>query len=184
MPGGNKPKFSDIEIKRTVTGRPLVFIKDNASRNGSSDFLVSISHTQGVAASLVCNKQDCKGIGIDIEKIEERDNSLLNIAFTAQEIQKLQEAFARGNGKAGKANEIFEDNVARYWSVKEATMKALGVGVNIDLKDFEVTDIGVYNSVIKLNNEAQKRFELLEGNNLKVESTRIEEFMISIACLY
>ncbi|MFH0974432.1 MAG: 4'-phosphopantetheinyl transferase superfamily protein [Spirochaetota bacterium] len=179
--GKEHPVFKDIEIKRTVTGRPLVFIKDGSSPNGSSEYHVSISHTEGVAASLVSNKMDCKGIGIDIERIEERDTSLLNVAFTEQEISKLLKNFS---GQNGNTKIIFENNVAKYWSIKEAVMKCMGVGVNIDLKDIEITVSGDYNSVVSLKNEAQSRFELLKGSDLKIESTKIEKFMISIACLY
>jgi phosphopantetheine--protein transferase-like protein len=175
------PVFKDIEIKRTVTGRPLVFIKDGLSPNGSSEYHVSISHTEGVAASLVSNKMDCKGIGIDIEKIEERDNSLLNVAFTEQEISKLIKSVSE---QSGNAKIIFEKNIAKFWSIKEAVMKCMGVGVNIDLKDIEVVDSGDYNSVVNLKNEAQNRFDLLKGTDLKIESTKIENFMVSIACLY
>ena len=173
------PAFKDIEIRRTVTGRPIVFIKDDTSRNGSSEFYVSLSHTQGVAASLVSNKRDSKGIGIDIEKIEPRDRSLLNVAFTNQEIQNLEEK-SQGNGN-GK---ILLEDIAKYWSIKEAVMKAMGVGVNIDLKDIEVTDTQVYTSSVELKNDALARYDLLKGSDLKVETTKIEDFMISIACLY
>ena len=173
--------FKHIEIKRTVTGRPMVFIKDGASRNGASDFNISISHTEGVAASLVSNKNDCKGIGIDIEKIEERDHSLLDVAFTGHEIDKLRQRAVSMNGQAD-AN--FLEGVARYWSIKEAVMKCMGVGVNIDLKDIEVTGTDEYYAVIKLKNDATARYSLLNGADIKVESTKIENFMVSIACLY
>lgn len=177
----NNVRFSDIEIRRTVTGRPMVFIKDGSSRNGLSDFLISISHTQGVAASLACHKSACKGIGIDIEKIESKDDSLLDVAFTDNEIRLLEEYRIKGNGRG---HAMFEENLARFWSIKEAAMKSMGVGVNIDLKDIEVSDIESYSSIVELKNEAQSRFSLLEGAGLKVESTKIEKFMISIACLY
>jgi phosphopantetheine--protein transferase-like protein len=184
--GIEHPPFKDIEIKRTVTGRPAVFIKNgasgkDASRNGTSDYYVSISHTEGVAASLVSNKMDCKGIGIDIEKIEERDSSLFNVAFTDFEIDSLMKKVSRLNGDG---NKLLTEEIARYWSIKEAIMKAMGVGVNIDLKDIEVKDIEGYSAAINLKNEALDRYNLLKGADIKAESTKIEEFMISIACLY
>ncbi len=170
--------YKDIEIRRTVTGRPIVLISDDSSLNKSADFYISISHTDGVAASLVSNKFECKGIGIDIEKIEERDSSLFNVAFTDNEVIKLSQS----TGSIKDKSDIEE--VARYWSIKEAVMKSLGVGVNIDLKDIEVVNTQDYAATVTLKNEAMGRFVLLEGTGLKVESTKIEEFMISIACLY
>ena len=68
--------------------------------------------------------------------------------------------------------------------IKEAVMKSMGVGVNVDLKDIEVVKTQDYEAIVSLKNEAMDRFLLLEGKDLKVESTKIEEFMISIACLY
>jgi phosphopantetheine--protein transferase-like protein len=179
--GTEHPPFKDIEIKRTVTGRPAVFIKNDSSGKGTSDYFVSISHTEGVAASLVSNKTDCKGIGIDIEKIEQRDNSLFNVAFTDIEIESLKHKVSRQNGNG---DQLLAEEIARYWSIKEAVMKAMGVGVNIDLKDIEVKYTEGYSAVINLKNEALDRYNLLKGADIKAESTKIEEFMISIACLY
>ncbi len=177
----NSLQFSDIEIKRTVTGRPLVFIKDGSSQNGSSEYLISLSHTEGVAASLVCNKNDCKGIGIDIEKIEKRDNSLLDVAFSEEEIAKLKQIII---DDPNSSNSRLDEEVSRCWSTKEAVMKSMGVGVNIDLKDIEVVDIGSFQPRIRLKNEARDRYELLKGDDVEVESARIDRFMVSIACMY
>jgi holo-[acyl-carrier protein] synthase len=178
--GTEHPPFNDIEIRRTVTGRPVVFIKDGASKNGTSDYYVSISHTEGVAASLVSSKMDCKGIGIDIEKIEERDKSLFNVAFTDLEIEKLKQKISNQSCNG----DLLDEEIARYWSIKEAVMKSMGVGVNIDLKDIEIKDTDGYSARVNLRNDAQDRYTLLKGTDLKVESTKIEQFMISIACLY
>ena len=177
----NSFMFHDIEIKRTVTGRPLVFVKDGSSNNGSSDFLVSISHTNGVAASLVCNKNDSKGIGIDIEKIEKRDDSLLDVAFTTNEIRRLKQIAMKENGKADSK---FVEEISRAWSIKEAVLKSMGVGVNIDLKDIEILEMGSFKPIINLKGGAQERYNLLEGEDIQVEAAKIENFMVSIACLY
>lgn len=173
-------QFGDIEIKRTVTGRPLVFIKDG-SRNGSNDYLISLSHTDRVAASIVCNKDECKGIGIDIEKIEKRDNTLLNVAFTEDEIIKLKQ---RSLDRTNKTLSLFDYQLNRLWSIKEAVLKSMGVGVNIDLKDVEIVDICSGETSIILKNEAKDRYELLEGQDLKVESYMIDNYMVAISCLY
>jgi holo-[acyl-carrier protein] synthase len=179
--GFEHPPFKDIEIKRTVTGRPIVRIKDGVSGNVTSDYYVSISHTEGVAASLVSNKMDCKGIGIDIEKIEERDSSLFSVAFTDMEIGMLKQKISNQNSKG---NHLLEEEIARYWSIKEAVMKSMGVGVNIDLKDIEIKYTEGYSAEVNLRNEALERYNLLKGTDIKAESTKIEGFMISIACLY
>ena len=177
----NSLKFNDIEIKRTVTGRPLVFIKDGTSENGTSDFWVSISHTAGVAASLVCRKKACKGIGIDIEIIEKRDDSLLGIAFIEEEVRRLRSIAAKENGRG----EIrFIEEISRAWSIKEAVMKSMGVGVNIDLKDIEVLNIGNFAADVALRNGALGRFKLLNGEEIQVEAAKIDNFMVAIACLY
>lgn len=177
----NSFRFNEIEIKRTVTGRPLVFIKDGLSKNGSSDFWVSISHTSGVAASLVCNKEDCKGIGIDIEIIEERDMSLLDVAFNDDEIETIKRIAMKENGRSGIR---FTEEISKAWSIKEAVMKSMGVGVNIDLKDIRVKEMGHFIADVELSSGASDRYKLLEGKDIQVEAARIEGFMVSIACLY
>ncbi len=177
----NSLRFNDIEIKRTVTGRPVVFIKDGSSENGSSDFWVSISHTSGVAASLVCRKKECRGIGIDIEIIERRDNSLLDVAFISEEVKRLRAIAAKENGR-GEAR--FIEEISRAWSIKEAVMKSMGVGVNIDLKDIEILDMGNFVAEVALKNGALDRFNLLNGEEIQVEAARIDKFMVAIACLY
>ena len=179
--GIDHPPFKDIEIRRTVTGRPAVFLKDGVSKNGSSDYFVSISHTEGLSASLVSSKLDCKGIGIDVEKIENRDGSLINVAFTDFEKEMLHKKFS---GQSGKADELIDEEVSRLWSIKEAVMKSMGVGVNIDLKSIEVAHIDGYSAEVNLKNDAHERYSLLKGTDLKVESTKIDRYMISIACLY
>ncbi len=178
----NFPFYKDVEIRRTVTGKPVVFIKDGKSRHGSSDYYVSISHTQEVAAAFVTAKYGCKGIGIDIEKIEERHSSFLDIAFTEYEIKKLKDT-AKETGSSNE-NDKYQEEIARYWTIKEAVMKSMGIGVNIDIKDIEVVEAGSQTARVELKNEAMKRFKLLEGYEIKVEYARSEGFVISLACLF
>ena len=51
-------------------------------------------------------------------------------------------------------------------------------------RDIEVVDIGSFQSRIRLKNEAIDRYELLKGDDIEVESAKIDKFMVSIACLY
>lgn len=167
--------FNNIEIKRTVTGRPLVFIN-----KASTDLLISITHTEGVAASYVCNKKEFKGIGIDIEKIDKRDKSIIDIAFTTDEIAKFENI-----SENSQYERLYED-ITKLWSIKEAVLKSLGVGVNIDLKNIEVVNSNSNDNgtEVRLRDEAKKRFELLGGEGIKVESFQIDEYMTAISWLY
>jgi phosphopantetheine--protein transferase-like protein len=179
---GCLPGYKDIEIRRTVTGKPALFIKDGKSRNGSSDYHISISHTQEVAAAFTTRKHDCKDIGIDIEKIEERHSSFLDVAFTENEIRKLNDILKRkGNNED---QDKYQEEIARFWTIKESVMKCMGVGVNIDLKDIEVSDSQLHTAQVNLKNDAIKRFKLLKGNEIKVQHVRIEGFVVSLAWLF
>jgi len=81
---------------------------------------LSISHKAGIAVALAAHRQGSRGIGIDVEIIEPKENGFETLAFLPEEINELQKS--AGSNK--------EKRVIQFWSAKEAVGKALGLGLS------------------------------------------------------
>ncbi|OGR38589.1 MAG: hypothetical protein A2X29_08265 [Elusimicrobia bacterium GWA2_64_40] len=93
---------ADFEISMDKLGRP--------SCGGA---LVSITHSNGWAAAAM--KPGCSFLGLDLEKIEERHRAWYSDYFHPQELPRHDPSEA-----------------TRLWTVKEALLKALGLGLMAD----------------------------------------------------
>ncbi|MFT3695513.1 MAG: beta-ketoacyl synthase N-terminal-like domain-containing protein [Kofleriaceae bacterium] len=98
----------EVQVTNAPSGQPLV-----------DGLHVSVSHKDDRAVAIVDAE---RAVGIDLEKIEPRTPSFLDIAFT-----KAERAFA-----------TTDEAYARLWAAKEAVAKALGTGMT-DPKKFEVS---------------------------------------------
>jgi phosphopantetheine--protein transferase-like protein len=164
--------YPGIEIRRTRTGAPRVFFNDTPAR-----VRVSISHSPLFAASAACGGEDYRGIGIDLEIIEPRDESLMNVAFRETEISAMRE-------RAEKKCANIDAEVTRYWSLKEAALKSMGAGLNFDLKDIEIVERGDGAVQLLLENGVKERFERLGSQRIDVTSYPINGHVLSVACLH
>jgi acyl transferase domain-containing protein/phosphopantetheinyl transferase len=86
---------------------------------GAQPYL-SISHKAGIAVALAAHRQASRGIGIDVEIIEPKENGFETLAFLPDEINESKKA--AGSNK--------EKRVIQFWSAKEAVGKALGLGLS------------------------------------------------------
>lgn len=107
---GHKEKF---EIKKGKDGKPFVSV---------NNFHFNISHS----GSLVALVYDEKPIGIDIEKVVNRDISLANRFFTDEERKYI-------NNSKDKLESFY-----KIWTLKESYVKALGKGLKKDLASFSI----------------------------------------------
>ncbi|MCK5303952.1 MAG: polyketide synthase dehydratase domain-containing protein, partial [Candidatus Heimdallarchaeota archaeon] len=114
----NPEVFGKIEIRKTAKGQPYIY---NLKDKKKSDLFISISHSENYALAAIGSKP----LGIDIEKIEDRNESFYKEAFTERE-----------RGTISNDKELG----TVYWTIKEAVSKALGEGLNISLHDIEITD--------------------------------------------
>lgn len=104
------------EIAYTEYGRPYLSIPLNFSIS-HSDILVYCGITQHVR------------IGVDVEKIRDIDICEFDDQFNDWELQAI-------NGASDKYKEFF-----RYWTIKEALVKADGRGLSLDLKNIKVDNV-------------------------------------------
>ncbi len=135
-------EYTDIEIKKTPKGQPYFY---NRITKEKSNWKLSISHSHDFAIAAVSEQP----IGVDIEKIEERKESFYREAFTPKEQQNITNDMKKGT---------------TYWTAKEAVSKALGEGLNVNLKDIEITE--------------EKEGKLIA--NIKDKTTKINEKVIHV----
>jgi phosphopantetheine--protein transferase-like protein len=114
---------AEITIVHDSAGRPF------AHGPFPEPLLVSISHTAGYGAAMVLPREGDDGVGIDVEKIEERESLFESTALTAAERQLLS-LVATADDRAGW--------LTRFWAAKEAVSKAVGTGLQGRPQDFVV----------------------------------------------
>ena len=113
---------SDWSFVTNRYGRPFI-----AASAIARTIYFSLSHTEGCVA---CAVSDCEAVGIDVEKTQER-RSLFTIArsnFSPEEIDAL-----RSVPPSDLVDRFFD-----YWTLKEAYLKARGVGLNFPLNQLSI----------------------------------------------
>ncbi len=155
----NDPEvFGKIEIRKTVKGQPYIYILKDKKK---SDLFISISHSENYALAVIGSIP----LGVDIEKIEERNESFYKEAFTERERSTISNE--KGLGTV-------------YWTIKEAVSKALGEGLNISLHDIEITDNQKNNCYeVKLSDRVDTTFSKDSGL-FKIDNQRSRNYSISL----
>lgn len=108
------------QFEKNAYGRPHI-----ASHQGHGDLLFNISHTEGLIAIAFAISRD---IGVDVER-SDRDSDVVQLAdryFSPKEVEDLH-AIAQDQQK---------DRFFDYWTLKEAYIKARGMGLSIPLNKF------------------------------------------------
>src|SRR5690554_2367316 len=108
------PKIDLSILKYNQFGRPYI------SKN--LDF--NISHSKTLVACAINMKGD---VGLDVEKISPIDKTDFYDCWTPKEMEEIY--------KDSKDYHTFY----KYWTKKEALVKAVGNGLNIPLKDIEIS---------------------------------------------
>ena len=173
---GKNLRFNDIEIMRTDTGAPSVHVDDK-----QSDLLISISHSGTCAVSIVSGEMNYRGIGIDIEHIEKRDISFLDLVFNDGEIAKLE---IENKCDSGEFDTGLNENITRCWTIKEAILKSLGLGLNVDLKDIDIIEPDTSNLHFEIKDEVKSKYDQLKAAYIKVDTFKMDEYVVSISRIH
>ena len=116
---GHGPVFPiEVEIDAEESGRPRV------RSEHAPDLRISIAGKPGVSAAIVAQGRE---VGIDVERIEPRDRSFEDLAFTPTE-------------RAMLPAEERDEWVARFWAAKEAAAKARGTGLEGNPKSVTISE--------------------------------------------
>ncbi|HSI04689.1 MAG TPA: SDR family NAD(P)-dependent oxidoreductase, partial [Myxococcota bacterium] len=146
--------YSAINIVPDELGAPQVSIA--GEKAGTQR--ISISHSAGCAAAMLSVEPGVRP-GIDVESVEARDPSFIRDYFTDAE-----RAAANGRDPAHLFTAV--------WAVKEAVVKALGIGARVDLREIEAVprmSAGSETWHVTLSGEALQRAELLGAGTPRVE---------------
>lgn len=111
---------ADIEFAEEEFGRPFL-VPDSPSVP-----LFNLSHTDGLAALAI--SYDVR-VGVDIETIQPLRDDEMEWPLSPAERETL--------GKAPEAER--HDVFFRFWTLKEAFIKAVGKGVSLPLEDFDMS---------------------------------------------
>jgi 4'-phosphopantetheinyl transferase len=128
---GRACSWADLDVARTAAGAPALFLRDSTGGWAPLPMLVSISHSHdhAVAAAIWPRPEDdaraVSGLGVDLEWIESRDPAFVSDFLTGEE----RNLCARFTGVEREAR------VTAVWSGKEATLKALGLGLRVDTRE-------------------------------------------------
>ncbi len=119
--------LNSIHVKQNGGGKPLAeIVSEEASRPLGE---LSISHSNGLAIAHASFPGRLVGLGVDVEKIEERPEAWVDDYFDEREI-----ALARTKGSLWT-------ELTKFWSLKEAFLKAVGTGLRCDLKDLRIVNL-------------------------------------------
>ena len=104
-------------------GKPRIDASDASAR-----LSFNLSHTRGHVAVAVALDRE---VGVDVERVapSRADEEVARQLFAPAEFADFQE-----EPEAGRAEAFFD-----YWTLKEAYIKAVGLGVALPLKDFAFT---------------------------------------------
>lgn len=116
--------FAELEIRSTASWAPQAFICGKPAA-----VVISLSHRQNVAMCAVAPSG--VALGCDLELVEARSQAFVEDCFTREEIWLLSR---------------FADNrrcriTALLWSAKESALKALGLGLQMDVRSLAVAGL-------------------------------------------
>lgn len=109
-------KFDDYQLEYTDYHKPF-FI--------NSDLKFNISHSGNLVVCAISKELE---VGIDVEFINDINIEIFQNQMTVGELEKI-------NNVEDSNNAFYE-----YWTKKEAVVKALGKGLSIPLKSFEIVE--------------------------------------------
>jgi 4'-phosphopantetheinyl transferase len=104
---------SDWQFSIDTHGKPSIDSNDLRLR----DLSFSISHTRGFVACAITKKVP---IGIDVEQVDQspKMQEIADRYLTAEEVQRLRNC----------SNEVRNVRLLEFWTLKEAFLKAVGIG--------------------------------------------------------
>jgi 3-oxoacyl-(acyl-carrier-protein) synthase/NAD(P)-dependent dehydrogenase (short-subunit alcohol dehydrogenase family)/phosphopantetheinyl transferase (holo-ACP synthase) len=164
---GERLDLTDVAIGKDEHGAPYVQLRGGA-REALGDLPLpnlTLTHAEGVAIVGLAGPGPAARVGVDLEAIEERDDSFAENYLTDHE-RTLDLTNAEG--------ETADDSTTwtALWSIKEAVSKALGLGLKLALSELHVDALGRHNGRIvadvTLEGRAEETYEALDGDELEV----------------
>ena len=118
-------KYGLRKINKAYLDKELHYSKYNKPYLLNSEVRFNISHSGDI---VVCAITDSNDIGIDIEKIYEINVNDFKSQLTAAEWKQL------------KSSDNTKNTFFKYWTKKEAVIKANGMGLSLPLNSFDIVN--------------------------------------------
>ena len=147
-----------FQIVNAESGEPMV-----ESIDGEPMPRVSISHRDGEAVAVASSTGRT---GIDLEVVESHPPSFAKTWFRTSE-----QGWAQGDAQKESA----------VWAVKEAVLKALGMGMALDPREVEVLGIADGQADVRLWGEVLARHASLGGGDLRISVENDRAMVVVIA---
>jgi acyl transferase domain-containing protein/phosphopantetheinyl transferase len=141
-------------IENDEKGQPVV----KKIPEGLAPPKLSIAHSEDRAVAIVHRN----AVGIDIERIADRDERFLETFATRQERERLADFVGSEDRNAW---------ITRLWCAKEATGKMIGTGVEPSPQQFEATDVNGNGAISILHHPT--------GSTVSVKTTQESDFIIA-----
>ena len=122
---GHDTLLNEIVLRNDKSGKPVC---------NCQGVHISISHRESMAVAAIADQTRWDGIGIDLEVIEPKEPAMWEQFFTLGE-QELALKMARERGV--EESTYF----SHLWAIKEAVLKALGLGLRVDSRQVEIVDL-------------------------------------------
>jgi|SRR3990172_3866378 len=114
---GNVPEPGELIVRKLQDGRPCLESHDQ--------LFCSIAHSRGWAIGAISARR----IGVDVERVRPHQRSLLGYIADPEEVDHIRDYFDHGT-----------DEITIIWTIKESVMKGLGLGLQMNPRQFRITD--------------------------------------------
>lgn len=153
---GTEVPLAAIAIEREPSGAPLVRI-NGAPVPELGPGQLSLSHSHGVAVAALSPTPGTR-IGVDLERIEPRAAGFVADFLSDDECRQV-----------ARAGDSRDRVVTTLWSAKEAALKALGTGLDVDTRRVRVSlgdEAEPWRSLTVIAPAADRAGVVLEGSSL------------------
>ena len=156
--GNGHKKETAVKIIANALGKPTAYFSDSPDSEFAA---LTLSHSNGLVMVSAAMSKSFHGLGVDIEKVEDRSASWAQDYFSDSEIE------------LANCSDDRTRCLTRIWSLKEASLKALGVGLRYDLKDVVVVSLDeTGRASLEFRNEVAG---VLSDNGLQSIEARVED---------
>lgn len=137
---------NNIQYRYNKNGKPYL---------DGNDLFFNISHSKDYVVCIISNEE----VGIDIQKIGDINLEIANRCFLKKESDRIKKL----DNHIDKLEQFY-----RLWTLKEAYIKALGVGMECKLDSFDVFDTNIGYKFKELSNFNGYKCAICAKSNLDI----------------
>jgi phosphopantetheinyl transferase (holo-ACP synthase) len=166
----------NIEIAKDDNGAPHVRLHGDFPEIEVPH--LTITHSSGVAIAALAGPGPRARLGIDLERVEVRDEAFAKNYFRDDELA-LRSGLTNGSALDRATF------VSMLWAIKEAVSKALGLGLKLRLDDVQIAAVehaaGEWRAEVALHGDAAERLAQLGGDALEIAIEMQGHFVLALA---